>query len=194
MNKNYQIIGITGKKFSGKDTLGNYFVQNYHYEQIAYADALKDAVKCIFDFDDEQLYGSKKEEVDEFWGETPRHVLQFVGTDLFRNHTCELMPHVGKNIWVQVVKRKIINKMKKNPNACFVITDARFPNEVDVVKQLGGTVIKLKRTNNSDDTHESEVLIDSLPCDYEFENNGSKDELYHKVCHALGIGELGVGE
>ena len=71
------------------------------------ADALKDAVKCIFDFDDEQLYGSKKEEIDEFWKVTPRQVLQFVGTDLFRNHTEELIPHVKKNIWVQVVKRKI---------------------------------------------------------------------------------------
>ncbi len=185
IDEKYRIIGITGQKFSGKDTLGSYFVKNYNYEQIAYADALKDAVKCIFDFDDEQLYGSKKEEIDEFWGTTPRQVLQFVGTDLFRNHTHELMPNIGKDIWIQVVKRKIMNKMKKNPNACFVITDARFHNEVDIVKQLGGTVIKLKRNTGCQDNHESETLIDSLPADYEFENNVSKEELYDKVMKVL---------
>jgi hypothetical protein len=183
----HRIIGITGKKYSGKDTLGSYFVNNYKYEQIAYADALKDAVKCIFDFDDEQLYGTKKEEVDEFWGKTPRQVLQFVGTDLFRNHTHELMPNIGKDIWVQVVKRKIMNKMKKDPNARFVITDARFHNEVDVIKQLGGTVIKLKRDTGCQDIHESEALIDSLPSDYEFENNSSKEELYEKVRGTLDL-------
>jgi shikimate kinase len=181
----YRIIGITGKKFSGKDTLGNYFVQNYNYEQIAYADAIKDAVKCIFDFDDEQLHGLKKEEVDEFWGKTPRQVLQFVGTDLFRNHTHELLPNIGKDIWIQVVKRKIMNRMKKDPNLCFVITDARFHNEVDVVKQLGGTVIKLQRHTECQDNHESETLIDTLPADYEFKNNSTKEELYDTVTETL---------
>jgi hypothetical protein len=184
-NSKYNIIGITGKKYSGKDTLGSFFVKNHGHEQIAYADALKDAVKCIFDFDDEQLYGSRKEEVDEFWGKTPRQVLQFIGTDLFRNHINELMPSVGKDIWVYVVKRKIMNKIKKNPEARFVITDARFPNEVDVIKQLGGTVIKLKRNTGCNDTHESEALIDSLFADFEFENNGSKEELYNTVLSKL---------
>lgn len=191
MNNNntdkYKIIGITGRKFCGKDTLGNFFVENKGYQKIAYADALKDAVKAIFDFDDEQLNGSKKEVVDEFWNKTPRQVLQFVGTDLFRNHTQELMPNVGKDIWCQVVKRKILNKLNCNPNAKFVITDARFQNEVDVVKQLGGTVIKLNRNTGCVDNHESESLIDSLYCDHQYENNGSKEELYQQVLSQLNI-------
>jgi hypothetical protein len=184
-NNKYKIIGITGKKFSGKDTLGSFFVNNHHYEQIAYADALKDAVKAIFDFDDDQLYGFKKEVVDEFWGVSPRQVLQFVGTDLFRNHTHELIPSIGKDVWIQVVKRKIMNRINKNPNVCFVVTDARFHNEVNAIKELGGTIIKLKRNTGHEDTHESEALIDSLPADYEFENNGTKEELYQKVKETL---------
>jgi hypothetical protein len=177
----YRILGITGKKFSGKDTLGDYFVKNYGYERIAYADALKEAVKCIFDLDDEQLNGSKKEEIDEFWQKTPREILQYVGTNL-------LIPDVGKNIWVYVVKRKIINKLKQNPNAKFIITDARFHNEVNIIKELGGTVLKLKRNvNSNEDTHESETLIDSLPSDYEFNNNSTKENLYEKITKDLGF-------
>jgi hypothetical protein len=183
----HRIIGITGKKFCGKDTLGNFFVENKGYQKIAYADALKDAVKAIFDFDDEQLNGSKKEVVDEFWNKTPRQVLQFVGTDLFRNHTHEIMPNIGKDIWCQVVKRKILNKLNENPNAKFVVTDARFQNEVDVVKQLGGTVIKLYRNTGCIDNHESESLIDSLYCDYQYENNSSKEDLYQQVVSELNI-------
>jgi dephospho-CoA kinase len=49
------IIGITGKKFSGKDTLGDYFVNNHGYIRLAFADALKNACAEIFGFDFEQL-------------------------------------------------------------------------------------------------------------------------------------------
>jgi hypothetical protein len=183
----HRIIGITGRKFSGKDTLGNFFVKEKGYQKIAYADALKDAVKSIFDFDDEQLNGSKKEVIDEFWNKTPRQILQFVGTDLFRNHTYEIMPNIGKDIWCQVVKRKILNKLNENPNIKFVITDARFHNEVNVVRELGGTVIKLNRNTGHTDNHESEALIDELYCDYQYENNGSREELYQMVSSELNI-------
>lgn len=181
----HRVIGITGRKFSGKDTLGSFFVKELGYQKIAYADALKDAVKAIFDFNEEQLNGSKKEVIDEFWGKTPRQVLQFVGTDLFRNHTHELVPNISKDIWCQVVKRKILNKFKENPNAKFVITDARFDNEVNVVRELGGTVINLYRNTGYTDNHESEALIDTLYFDYKFENNSSKEELYDKVAREI---------
>lgn len=177
----YRVIGITGRKFSGKDTLGNFFVNEFGYQKIAYADALKEAVKSIFDFDDEQLNGSKKEVIDDFWNKTPRQILQFVGTDLFRNHTHELLPNIGKDIWCQVVKRKILNKFNENPCSKFVITDARFENEVNVIRELNGTVINLYRDTGYTDNHESEALIDTLYYDYKFENNSSKNELYHKV-------------
>ncbi|ATZ80931.1 monophosphate kinase [Bodo saltans virus] len=150
MDKLPKIIGITGRKFTGKDTLGNYLVDTYGYTRLAYADALKDAVKAIFDFDDEQLYGNKKEDIDEYWGITPRQVLQFVGTDLFRNHICELLPTMGKDIWINVIKRKISNMTKRNQDAKFVITDIRFPNELQAIKDLYGTTIKIQRN----DAHE----------------------------------------
>ena len=68
MNKS--IIGITGKKFNGKDTGAIYLINNYGYERLAFADALKEACKCIFGFTNEQLYGNKKEDIDEYWYNT----------------------------------------------------------------------------------------------------------------------------
>jgi hypothetical protein len=180
MTSEIKLIGITGRKFSGKDTLGNFLVNEYGYERMAYADALKECVRAIFDFDDDQLYGSRKEEIDDYWQLTPRQVLQFVGTDLFRNHIHELMPEMGKNIWINVLKRKISNKLKKNPNVKIVVTDIRFPNELDTIKELGGITIKLERNNLlSSDTHESEILIDNLKTDYVLSNNSTVEQLYN---------------
>jgi len=35
------IIGLGGKKGSGKDTLVNYLVENYNFEMYAFGDSLK---------------------------------------------------------------------------------------------------------------------------------------------------------
>lgn len=39
----HSIIGITGRKFNGKDTLGEYLVEHHGYKRFAFADALKEA-------------------------------------------------------------------------------------------------------------------------------------------------------
>ena len=185
---NHRIIGITGKKFSGKDTLGSFFVDNHNYKRLAYADTLKDACQTIFNLTDEQLYGDQKETVDPFWQKKPREILQFVGTDLFRKHIHELMPDVGNNIWVKVVERKILDGIRENPDACFVITDVRFPNEAELVKNLGGIMIKVNRDscNNSNDNHASETELDNIPYDYLIDNNGTKEELFRSLINSLG--------
>ena len=182
MEDKYKIIGIAGKKFSGKDTLGRYLVEQYEYEQIAYADPLKEIGK-LFGFNDEQLYGKKKEDIDDFWEITPRHFLQFVGTDLFRNVSDKLCPKMGENTWTNIVKKRI----QENPNKHYVITDVRFPNEAQLVKELGGTIIKLQRENQNNDLHASEALIDALPADFIFENNDTKENLYNNVIKTIGI-------
>lgn len=182
MEDKYRVIGIAGKKFSGKDTLGSYFVNNYEYEQIAYADPLKE-IGTLFGFNNEQLYGSKKEVVDEFWEITPRMFLQFVGTDLFRNNSGNLSHKMGENTWTNIVKKKI----QENHNKHFIITDVRFPNEAALIKELGGIIIKLNRHSEYNDTHASESQIDDLPADFIFENNSSKEDLYNEVTKTLGI-------
>ncbi len=176
----HQLIGITGLKRSGKDTLGSNFVEKYGYKRLAFADALKDGCKEIFGFTDDQLYGDKKETIDEYWGVTPRTVLQYVGTDLFRDQLGLIIPKIGKNIWLKVVEKKILDEWKNNPATRFVITDVRFSNECQMVKELGGIVIRVKRdsVNNSTDCHSSELEIEKLDVTVEIPNNDTKDELF----------------
>ena len=178
------IIGITGKKFNGKDTLGNY-LSKYGYKRMAFADPLKEVLRTVFHFNDEQLYGEDKEKPDEYWKIAPRTVMQFVGTDLFRHQINKILPNIGNNIWIEVIKRQIIEIWKTNPKQKIVMTDLRFPNEINLIKELNGTIIRVKRNidKNYNDfvvIHESETYIDTLTVDYDFENNSSKPDLFKK--------------
>lgn len=181
-----QIIGITGKKFNGKDTLGNYFVEKYGYKRLAFADALKNACGSIFGFTYDQLHGNKKEEIDQYWKVSPRTIFQYVGTDLFRNQISNVVPNIGKDIWLKVIEKQILDELKINPLARFVVTDVRFANECEFIKNLGGTTIRIKRSmTENTDTHQSENEIDNLNVDLEILNNDTIESLFKNIDELL---------
>lgn len=141
---------------------------------------------------------------------TPRILLQQIGTELFRNL-------VHPNTWVNatmVSYRPFIeghpNLIKSNgkvliegqvysmgkavyPN--WIITDCRFPNEADAIKQKGGVVIRVNRPCKECDLlnthkmscsknvieHESETALDDYNFDYIIENNSTIEDLIEKV-------------
>jgi hypothetical protein len=52
-------IGFKGEIGSGKDTGGDYLVNNHGFEKHAMAENLKKALQIIFSFEDHQLYGTQ---------------------------------------------------------------------------------------------------------------------------------------
>lgn len=170
------LIGVAGCKRQGKDTIGDYMVEHYGYTKIGFADSLKVALQAIFKFSDEQLYGDLKEITDDFWNLTPRNAMQTIGTDLMRNQFMD-------DVWVRCVERTITEAWKTTPFKKFVISDIRFPNEIDMVKRLSGKIIRITRPDLPDlaENHESESNIGSLVVDYDILNDGTIDELYKKV-------------
>lgn len=177
------LVGITGRKFNGKDTLGRILIERYGYVRLAFADPLKEACRNIFGFTDEQLYGDLKETDDTFWQTTPRRVLQYVGTDLLRNQLANIMPQLGTNIWVEALRRRIDIMRHENPDIKIVVTDVRFENEVEMIKRLSGTVIRVSRpsVNTSIDVHSSEINIDNLNVDHQILNEGTLHDLEDAV-------------
>jgi hypothetical protein len=138
------LIGLVGLKGSGKDTMADIFVQNHGFVKRSYADPLKEACKALFTLDDAQLWGELKEVKDERWdGCTPRQILQFVGSDLLRDQLHEIMPTIGKTIHVHNMKLWLDENLPKHQRV--IIPDCRFKNEIDLIKSMGGTIIKINR-------------------------------------------------
>lgn len=170
---NTTIIGICGKKFHGKDTVANYLVKNYGFTKISLGDPLKNAMKNIFCFDDEQLWGNSKEVVDKYWSVTPREMMQFIGTDLLRNEMQKKYPQIGDKLWIMSIERYIDGMISKNITK-IIIPDLRFPNEEVLIRKYNGKIIRVIRDELIDvikDAHISENSSFDIKDDYVIHNN-----------------------
>lgn len=113
---------------------------------------------------------------------TVRDLLQKIGTDCMRNHL-----HV--NTWVNALfadyKCPCNNcrpvECNRMPN--WIISDMRFPNEMEAVKERGGMTVRVVRLNNPypSSDHASETSLDNAEFDLEIVNDGSLEDLYFKV-------------
>ena len=138
------IIGLVGYIGSGKGTVGDILVRNHGYTKFAFADALKDAVSTIFLWPRGLLEGDSnasrafRERVDTWWSHklgyevTPRLILQKFGTEACRNG-------IADNIWIAALEKRIAGYDD------VVISDCRFPNEIDFIRSAGGVIIRVKR-------------------------------------------------
>lgn len=206
-----KIIGITGKKYNGKDTIANYLCDNYGYTRIAYGDPLKEICRILFGFDDNQLYGDDKEKIDNRWKISPRQAFQFIGTDLLRNQMHLLLPELNDKIWIKCLIELLNKKLKENPNAKYIISDVRFQNEIDSIKNeyVDSKIFRVIRpsvnieqiltnkeskiinvtkdnltsytTETQTSRHESEMTDTLENIDYDILNDSDLQSLYSKI-------------
>ena len=100
---------------------------------------------------------------------TAREFLQFFGTDLCRR--------MWEPIWVN----KCIKDIKREGTLLAIIPDVRFPNEVQVIEEAGGMVLRLTR-HVFDDDHNSETALDDYSFNQYLDNkNDSIDSTIAKV-------------
>jgi hypothetical protein len=135
------IIGILGYNGAGKDTIANYLIENYGFFKFSFGSALKDVVSSIYSWPRNALEGDTKEsrewreEIDPYWGITPRKALETIGTQVFRGW--------DKDIWVKCLEKKLKDCPK---HSRIVITDCRFENEIALMTKLGGVLIRVERS------------------------------------------------
>jgi len=198
------IIGIVGKKGSGKDTLANYLWSYYGHKKYAFADPLKHGLVHIFGFTYDQLWGDEKEDIDERWGVSPREILQIFGTEIFQYAVPKSMPNLKSGnrefwvkrfeIWLDNEKNVIraFNQLSNDSNVDHllkvVISDIRFNHESNKIKELGGMVIKIERNiiDNEYSDHSSETELDDITYDHIITNNGTIEELHNKIYNIIG--------
>lgn len=195
------IIGVSGIINSGKNTIATHLIENYGFKKDSFAATLKDVCSCVFGWSRELLEGDTlesrkwREEIDIWWANklsipefSPRYALQHIGTDLFRNH-------FNSEIWHTSME----NRICKNPEQNYVISDIRFSNEVNFVRNHGGILIRVYRgespewyeiaslavagdfasetimKNTYSDVHYSEWACAGTEYDYVINNNSTID-------------------
>lgn len=180
----YKIIGVTGLKRHGKNTIADYFVNNHNYIQLQFAEPLKNMCKTLFNFTDEQVNGNDKEKLDSYWNVTPRKTMQWLGTDIFRNKIQCILPGVDDRFWIKCMEKRIQDIWKENPDCKIIISDVRFQNEVEFIKSLTheSLIIKVVRKQMKiTDIHISELSVMQITEDNLIYNDSSIEDLYKKL-------------
>ena len=172
------ILSFSGRKQSGKSTSADYIISliNEHHIMLrenryelnmsckiySFADPLKqDICINILGLTYDQCYGSDddKNTMTDLWWDgvqlTAREAMEIIGTKIFRA--------LKTNVWADAT----INKIKKENVDLAIISDCRFPNEVEAVKNSGGINIRL----DLDPFHSNSISENSLDQDvYDWSN------------------------
>lgn len=179
------IIGLTGKKGSGKDTVGSYLVEQHGFVRVSFAEPLKSSVAALFDLPVKQIEKWKNDphavvalglKVEDGWilGDEMafRAFLQRYGTEAHREQ-------FGDDFWVEQGKRAI-RDAKSLGAAGIVVTDVRFDNEADAIRSMGGSIVRVFRpeAERGDDSHASEQLPQA---DFALVNTGTFEYLYDQA-------------
>ena len=173
------IIGISGKLGSGKDTVANLIKENHPtFQNRAFAFKLKQIVSLLTScpIEDTMTQEGKNTYVPEF-ELTIGEMLQQLGTNVLREG-------FDLNIWIKALMIEI----DRQPGD-YIITDCRFKNEAEAVKNAGGLLIRVNRPNNPiaensnrDLNHPSETDLDDYTgFDIVINNDSDLNSLKSKV-------------
>jgi hypothetical protein len=184
-------IAITGKANSGKNTVSKLLTASLlakskyrtdaHY--IAFADPIKKMIRLSFpQVPRKWLYGSSKYRTEIIPGAfkdgkplTVRQLLIDLGNDFGRKYKSDL--------WICNFDHSLAKLEKKNP-AAIIVTDCRFRNEFDHLKELGFCQIRLLRDSHTKINDISETNQDTIRDDeYDFviHNNDTLESLKARV-------------
>ena len=172
---------FTGKAQSGKNYIArelNKALTSEHKTvlELSFAYKLKSFISTLFNMPIEEVDKWKlNEQPFTANGTTMREILQRFGTDIMRKH-------VDKDFWIKFVATRIVN----TDYNYYLITDYRFPNELDVVDYIklydlynltDYNIKVVKVINNStikSSRHESELLTDVIDADIIIDNTDHK--------------------
>lgn len=208
-----KLIGLSGKAGTGKTTFAELAVQKLGGKKIALADAVKEEVSeflgfCDVPYEQRHMWGVTQDREDTFvlplhqwlrcitvYGDdlpmllrrelsmtpdglcgTYRQLLQLWGTDFRRSE--------NPDYWVDKTAERILSL-----DGYVFVDDVRFVGEAEMIKRLGGTLIRIERPDRpriSNPTHQSEVDLDDYnKFDLTMLNYGSLDVYFCEILSLL---------
>ena len=153
-----KLIGVHGKKGSGKDTvailMAQYVRKVYHMEAVVkhYADPLKNGLSAMFDIPVQRFYDEVlKEQIIPELGVTPRSMMT-------RFHDL-VVPIYGDQVWVRPVQNAYHEWKKTLKSGVFIVADVRYEiRETQWIRDEGGAILHVfrDRTDKNAGDHSSE--------------------------------------
>lgn len=166
------LIGLSGLKGSGKDTVADVLVEEFGWVKVGMSDALHEYLSVLNPrIDGTFTYNDLVNEYGYVEAKTNpevRRLLQVFGTDIFRDM-------VDENFWVNKTREKVQGFLDRGIDV--VVTGIRFPNEADMIKTLGGALVEVIRSSDMKDTHPSENQMGDIPMNWYVLNTGSLEML-----------------
>jgi hypothetical protein len=169
------IIGLNGYAKSGKDEVAKAITSLHPMWEIKkFAGKLKDIASILTGVPAESFEDqSFKMKHLMGWDMTVRDFLQKLGTEGVREA-------VHPDAWVNALFTDYYHHAK------WVITDVRFPNEAQAIKDRGGVVIRVNRPGVGPvNNHPSETALDDWDFDHVIDNSGTLQELKIKSISLL---------
>ena len=207
------LVGLIGLKRSGKDTAARALVDQLGWHRMAFADPLKDMSLHLrgvwvevphrarmastvplrqFEPYHRVIESLSMDRAKELVSDV-RTILQTLGTDCVRGT-------FGTHAWTDLIGTRVSDRL--NAGERVVITDVRFAEEMNLVRELGGMTVGIWRgaiadldhilqarssaassARNNNDAHSSEITVyELLPqADHVVANNGSIRDLQRTV-------------
>lgn len=177
------IIGLIGKERVGKDTFADYICQKYDFQKYNLAQPIKEISKIMFGWDDEELNGSNKDEVDTKLGIKPRDFFTWFGTEIGQFALHQKFPNLqipDRSIWSQSMDVWIQEQIKVNKDGLIVIPDVRFCHEVDVLNKYNAILINITKSNisvgqnqKSDNNYQLDEILEKYKIQHQIDNDNT---------------------
>lgn len=198
-----KLIGLGGKLRAGKDEVAKHLANTHDYVVMGMSDRLNEALLKLNPIIPTTLATPENymryQQLHDAVGyveakKNPevRRLLQALGTEVGREM-------IDQDVWVNMAVRTIEQHWADGNNV--VITAIRFPNELEMVRRLGGVLTWVDRPDEgrtpegaqkgADEAqsaisgHASENSVSSEDFDYVLSNDGTLEELFEKVDEGL---------
>lgn len=182
-----RLIGLHGRAGAGKDTVANMMVEMSTvptgcaggFMCTSFAFPVKEAAAQLFRLEDRHELDPHGNDIkatfDSYWGMTVREIYQKFATEAMRQV-------FGDDFWIKLWKLHL----NDYPNRDVVVTDVRFENEADAIREMGGVIVHIERPGDKllqgqEAAHASEAGIARGMRDYVIYNSGTLDDLRVQV-------------
>jgi len=187
------LIGLNGRLKSGKDSTFKIIQDLYpEAERVSFAESLKVSAASSLKISRELMEALKEHENINFTIDNVGHIIGQLPTDLpvelthwhmnmreyLQRYGTEAHRQIfGDSFWID----QALPLTTDHSNRLLVVTDMRFPNEVQRVQDLGGICVKVEReVSTAHGSHASEQNVDDM-MDMTLDNTGTMDDLRGNV-------------